>query len=71
MWDNLRLEENRPLMHENIERWFQLCALAAEEQDSDTLAAITREIHQLLEQELSRANRLVEQETVESKATTG
>jgi hypothetical protein len=47
MWDNLRLEENRPFMQEDWERWMQLCALAAVEQDSDKRSALTRELNRL------------------------
>lgn len=34
---------------ENVERWRELCALAAAEQDADRLLALIREINSLLE----------------------
>lgn len=34
---------------EYVERWRELCALAAAEQDSDRLLALIREINSLLE----------------------
>jgi hypothetical protein len=34
---------------ENLERWRELCAMAAAEQDADRLLALIREINSLLE----------------------
>jgi hypothetical protein len=39
---------------ENIERWRELCALAAAEQDADRLLALVGEINTLLEREERR-----------------
>ena len=41
-------------MRENQERWMKLCALAAEEQDSDKLLELTREINLLLAEKEQR-----------------
>ncbi len=41
-------------MRENHERWMELCALAAEEQDSDKLLELTREINKLLAEKEQR-----------------
>jgi hypothetical protein len=37
------------MQSENVERWRELCALAAAEQDADRLLALIREINSLLE----------------------
>jgi hypothetical protein len=34
--------------HRTSERWHEICALAAEEQDAEQLQVLTREINQLL-----------------------
>ncbi len=34
--------------HQTSERWHEICALAAEEQDAEQLQVLTREINQLL-----------------------
>jgi hypothetical protein len=39
---------------ENLERWRELCALAAAEQDPDRLLALVREINTLLERKERR-----------------
>ena len=41
-------EEIRAYVLDNTERWMELCALAAEEQDSVKLLALTQEITRLL-----------------------
>ena len=47
-------KRNRPHVQENRERWMELCALAAEEQDSDKLLQLTREIDRLLAEKEQR-----------------
>lgn len=37
-------------MQENQERWLELCALAAKEQDPTKLLALTQEINRLLDE---------------------
>ena len=44
---------------ENMERWRELCALAATEQDSDRLLALIREINTLLERKERRLKSVV------------
>ncbi len=39
---------------ETHERWMELCALAAEEQDPEKLLALTMEINRLLEEKENR-----------------
>jgi hypothetical protein len=41
---------------DNTERWMELCALAAEEQDSVKLLALTQEITRLLAEKARRIN---------------
>ena len=41
-------------MQENKERWLELCAQAAVEQDPDKLMALVKEINDLLEQKERR-----------------
>ena len=43
-------------MQQNQERWMELCALAAEEEDSDKLLELTREINRLLAEKEQRLN---------------
>lgn len=43
---------------ENKERWMELCALAAEEQDPDQLMELTREIIRLLDEKDARLKTL-------------
>ena len=43
-------------MLDNTERWMELCALAAEEQDSAKLLALTQEITGLLDEKARRIN---------------
>jgi hypothetical protein len=43
-------------MRENEERWMQLCAQAAQEQDLKKLAELIREINKLLEAKRNRLN---------------
>ena len=45
---------------ENVERWRELCALAAAEQDPDRLLALIREINTLLELKERRLRSVVE-----------
>ena len=35
--------------HQTSERWHEICALAAEEQDAEQMQTLTREINRLLE----------------------
>jgi hypothetical protein len=44
---------------ENLERWRELCALAAEEQDPHRLLALVREINTLLERKERRVKTAV------------
>ncbi len=46
-WYNQSVRRNRSYVQEN-QRWMELCALAAEEQDSDKLLELTQEINKLL-----------------------
>jgi hypothetical protein len=41
---------------DDTERWMELCALAAEEQDSVKLLALTQEITRLLDEKARRIN---------------
>lgn len=41
-------------MQDNTDRWMELCALAAEEQDSSKLLTLTQEITRLLEEKEQR-----------------
>jgi hypothetical protein len=41
-------------MHENHEKWLELCALAAMEQDHDRLLELSQEINRLLEEKEQR-----------------
>jgi hypothetical protein len=41
---------------DNTERWMEICALAAEEQDSVKLLALTQEITCLLDEKARRIN---------------
>ena len=43
-------------MLDNTARWMELCALAAEEQDSVKLLALTQEITRLLDEKTRRIN---------------
>jgi hypothetical protein len=36
--------------HQTSERWHEICALAAEEQDAEQMQKLTREINRLLEE---------------------
>ena len=51
-------EEIRAYVLDNTERWMELCALGAEEQDSVKLLALTQEITRLAEKarRISRIN---------------
>jgi hypothetical protein len=40
--------------HQTSERWHEICALAAEEQDPEQLQTLKREINQLLEDKKRR-----------------
>jgi hypothetical protein len=42
------------MQSENVERWRELCALAAAERDADRLLALIREINTLLERKERR-----------------
>jgi hypothetical protein len=37
-------------LHQTSERWHEICALAAEEQDAEQMRKLTREINRLLEE---------------------
>jgi hypothetical protein len=50
------LEEIRAYVLDNTARWMELCALAAEEQDSAKLLALTQEIIRLLDEKTRRIN---------------
>jgi hypothetical protein len=41
---------------DNTERWMEVCALAAEEQDSAKLLALAQEITRLLDEKARRIN---------------
>ena len=41
---------------ENQEKWMELCALAAKEQDANKLMALTKEIIRLLDEKKQRVN---------------
>jgi hypothetical protein len=43
--------------HQISERWHEICALAAEEQDAEQMQALTREINRLLEDKERRLKR--------------
>jgi hypothetical protein len=43
--------------HQTSERWHEICALAAEEQDPEHLQTLTREINRLLEDKERRLKR--------------
>jgi len=43
---------------QNTEHWIELCAQAAEEQDSDNLLALVKEINRLLEEKQQRLKKL-------------
>ena len=45
-------------MLDNTERWMEICALAAEEQDSVKLLALTPEITRLLDEKADRINKV-------------
>jgi hypothetical protein len=49
-------EEIRAYVLDNTARWMELCALAAEEQDSVKLLALTQEITRLLAEKARRIN---------------
>jgi len=49
-------EEIRAYVLDNTARWMELCALAAEEQDSVKLLALTQEITRLLDEKAGRIN---------------
>jgi hypothetical protein len=51
------LEEIRAYVLDNTARWMELCALAAEEQDSAKLLALTQEIVRLLDEKADRIKR--------------
>ena len=46
------------MLAENKERWEQLCALVATEEDTERLAKLIEEINRMLEEKLSRLNRI-------------
>jgi hypothetical protein len=52
-------EEIRAYVLDNTERWMELCALAAEEQDSVKLLALTQEITRLLGEKTRRITRRI------------
>jgi hypothetical protein len=43
--------------HQTSERWHEICALAAEEQNAERLQRLTREINRLLEDKERRLKR--------------
>ena len=49
-------EEIRAYVLDHTARWMELCALAAEEQDSVNLLALTQEITRLLDEKAGRIN---------------
>ena len=54
-------EEIRAYVLDNTARWMELCALAAEEQDSVKLLALTQEITRLLDERARRINGQIRQ----------
>ena len=52
-------------MRENIEKWMELCTQAANEQDSQKLMALIREIAALLE---AKRERLIERDSQHLKS---
>ena len=43
--------------HQTSEKWHEICALAAEEQDAEQVQKLTREINRLLEDKEQRLKR--------------
>src|SRR3974390_1294427 len=57
-WRGSKRHEEERTMRESIERWMQLCAQAATEEDPTRLIALVNEINDLLEQKERRLGML-------------
>jgi hypothetical protein len=44
-------------LHQTSEKWHEICALAAEEQDAEQMQKLTREINRLLAEKEQRLKR--------------